>query len=218
MAEPTPNPLEQAVLTAVPWLIAGLVAALPLLLIPESTDRRWDLMIHLVVLVGFSFALTWRLAPLATRDWFSAYNWSTSLNHLATAVSLIVIVTGFTGLVSLASSAAMGYQPSLQFLQLLSALDIAWVVGGILLASRALWGRAAALAVGSVVGVSCVPSIGRYLAEVGLTDQGGWLVVQEQMLRLVIPFDVAAATMTIGLTALAARRSSPDGAGQAPVV
>jgi hypothetical protein len=112
----------------------------------------------------------------------------------------------------------MGFQPSLQFLQLLSTLDIAWVVGGIILAARALWGRTAALVVSFAMSVICVLSIGLYLAEVGLTVDGDWLVDQEQMLRLVIPFDVAAATMTIGLTILAARRASPDGAGQTPVI
>jgi hypothetical protein len=218
VTNPDSNPLEQAVLASFPWLVGGLAASLPLLLIPGSTDRRWDFIVQLAVLVGFLFALTWKLAPLSDREWFSGKSWSPSHRHLVTAVTLIVIVTGTTGLVTLASSAAMGFQPSLQFLQLLSALDIAWVVGGIILAARALWGRTAALVVGFAMSVICVFSIGLYLAEVGLTVDGDWLVDQEQMLRLVIPFDVAAATMTIGLTILAARRASPDGAGQTPVI
>jgi hypothetical protein len=188
-------------------------------LIPGSTDRRWDFIVQLAILVGFLFAMTWKLAPFSDREWFTGKNWSPFHRHLVTAATLIVIVTGTTGLVTLASSAAMGFQPSLQFLQLLSALDIAWVVGGIILAALSLWGRAAALVIGFAMSVICVFSIGLYLAEVGLTANGDWLVDQEQMLRLVIPFDVAAATMTIGLTVLAAKRAaSPDGAGQTPVV
>ncbi|MEA2000268.1 MAG: hypothetical protein U9N84_00040 [Actinomycetota bacterium] len=218
MAEPDSNPLEQSVLAAFPWLVGGLFASLPLLLIPAPTDRRSDFIIQLAVLVGFLFALTWKLAPFGDREWFIGQSWSPLHRHLVTVATLIVIVTGTTGLVTLASSAAMGFQPSLQFLQLLSALDIAWVVGGIILAARTLWGRTAALTIGFAMSVVCVFSIGLYLAEVGLASGGDWLVDQEQMLRLVIPFDVAAATMTIGLTILAARRASPDGARQTPVV
>ena len=218
MTNPDSNPLEQAVVAAFPWLIGGVVASLPLLLIPASTDRRWDFIVQLAVLVGFLFALTWKVAPYGDRQWFIGKTWSPFHRHLVTAATLIVIVTGTTGLVTLASSAAMGFQPSLQFLQLLSALDIAWVVGGIILAARALWGRAAALTIGSAMSVICVFSIALYLAEVGLTADGNWLVDQEQMLRLVIPFDVAAALMTIGLTILAARRASADGTSQTPVV
>ena len=58
----------------------------------------------------------------------------------------IVIVTGVTALVTLATTAALRFEPSLQFLQLLSALDIAWVVAGTTLAVRSLWGRLPAIA------------------------------------------------------------------------
>lgn len=130
--------------------------------------------------------------------------------RLATNVAFVVIVTGATALVTLSSSAAMHYEPSLQFLQLLSALDIAWVVARTMLAVRLLWGRIAALLAGWMMSVVCVLSIAAYLDEVGLDEAGGWLIDGEQMLRLVIPFDVVAAMITIGLTLLAVRRSSSD--------
>jgi len=198
-------------------LVAGLAVSLFLLLMPASSDRRWDLLIHLVALVAFSLGLTWRLAQLSEAQWFSAQDWTLTQSHLAGAVSLIVVVTGVTALVTLASSAALRFEPSLQFLQLLSALDIAWVVAGTALAAGSLWGRGSAIVAGLAMSVACVTSIALYLAEVGLDEAGGWLVDSEQLLRLVIPFDIAAAAITIGLTLLAARRSG-DGAGQTPVV
>ena len=131
---------------------------------------------------------------------------------------MIVIITGVTGLVTLASSAAMQYEPSLQFLQLLSALDIAWVVAGTTLALRSLWGPAAAIAGGIMMSIVCVLSVTLYLAEVGLTPDQGWLVDGAQMLRLVLPFDVAAALITVTLLIIAARAGSSDSAGKTPVV
>ncbi|MDJ0925930.1 MAG: hypothetical protein QNJ77_15370 [Acidimicrobiia bacterium] len=210
--------LESAVVAAFPWLLAGLGVSLLLLLLPPSDDRRWDLLLHLSGLVAFSFALTWRLVRLGDEPWFSRPGWPDRRRRLGTAASLIVIVTGVTALLTLASSAAMQYQPSLQFLQLLSALDIAWVVAGTMLALRILWGNLASLAGGAMMSVVCVVSIALYLAEVGLTADDAWLVDGGQMLRLVLPFDVAAALITVTLTALAAHRGSADGASEAPVV
>ncbi len=213
-----PKSMEAAVLRAVPWLFVALAISAALLLLPPAEDRRWDLLIHLSALVVFSFALTWALAPHGDSVWFEDRNWSTARRHLGTAIALIVIVTGVTGLVTLASSAAMQYQPSLQFLQLLSALDIAWVVAGTTLALRSLWGRGAAFAGGVMMSLVCVLSIALYLVEVGLAPDAGWLVDGGEMLRLVLPFDVAAALITVTLTVLAARAASSDGAGKTPVV
>lgn len=203
------HPLDQAILRATPWLIGGLVAATPLLLVPGSDDRRWDLIIHLSLLVAFSIGLTWRLGQVNAEGWFADRQWSGFIRFMAGATALVVIVTGVTALVALASSAALRFEPSLQFLQLLSALDIAWVVAGTTLATRYLWGTWAAVIAGSMMSVICVLSIALYLGEVGLNADGGWLVDGSQMLRLVLPFDVVAAIMTVSLVMLAARRS-PD--------
>lgn len=217
MANPV-SPFERAVLISFPWLIAGLLLSIPLLLLPASSDRRWDLLIHLSLLVIFSLGLTWRLAPLRGERWFRSRNWTEARLHLTGTTVMIVIVTGVTALVTLASAAALRFEPSLQFLQLLSALDIAWVVAGTTLAVGSLWGRVPAIVAGVMMSIICVTSIALYLAEVGLDDQQGWLVDSEQMLRLVIPFDVMAAAITVGLTLLAAGRSSTNRAGQTPVV
>lgn len=211
------SPLEQAVVASFPWLAGGLVAAMPLLLFTGSADRRWDLLIQLTALVLFAWGLTWKLAPLSDERWFRQYGWTTFRRTLSGAVSLIIVVTGVTALVTLATTAALRYEPSLQFLQLLSALDIAWVVSGTTIAARSLWGRSTAVAAGIAMSAVCIGSIALYLGEVGLSADGGWLVDSEQVLRLVIPFDVAAATMTIGFTLLAAKKSA-DAAGKTPVV
>lgn len=211
------NPLEQTVLDAFGWLVVALVAALPLLLIPASDDRRVDLIIHLSLLVLFSVSLTWKLAIDDTSHWFADKRWSPARRYWVATAAVVVIVTGVTALVTIASAASLRFDPSLQFLQLLSALDIAWVVAGTTLATRSLWGNAAAIAAGAAMSIVCVLSISLYLAEVGLDTDGGWLVDGGQMLRLVLPFDFVAATMTVGLVTVAARRSA-DGAAQAPVV
>ena len=202
--------LDGAVFRSLGPLAFGLLASLPLLAMPRQDDRTFELLVHLVGLVSFSAVLTWWLAPLADGPWFSDRHWLPARNRLVTNIAFIIVVTGATALVTLASSAAMQYEPSLQFLQLLSALDIAWVVSGTMLAVRLLLGRVASLAAGWMMSVVCVLSIAAYLDRVGLDDDGGWLVDGEQMLRLVIPFDVAAAVITIGLTLVAVRRTSTD--------
>lgn len=209
--------LETVVLAVFPWLIGGLLASSALLLVPASADRRWDLIIHLCVLVLFSLTLTWRMPTIEVDSWFPQQTWPTARRFFAAAAALVVVVTGITALVTLASTAAMRYPPSLQFLQLLSALDIAWVVAGTTLAVRHLLGRIPALLAGGMMSVVCVLSILLYLAEVGLSSDGGWLVDGGQMLRLIIPFDVAAAVITLGLLAVASRHSA-DGTGKTPVI
>jgi hypothetical protein len=121
-------------------------------------------------------------------------------------VSLVVVVTGVVGLVTLASSAALRYQPSLQFLQLLSALDIAWVVAAVIIGIRLGWGRAGLVA-GGVVGAFCVWSIWNYLRVVGLAPDGGWELRGDELMRLVLPFDMAAAVVAIGLVGEGLRRA-----------
>ena len=205
--------LEAALLRAFPWLVAALVLSAALLVLPPAGDRRWDLLVHLTALVAFSFALTFALASYGDAPWFDGRGWPVARRRFVTAVTLIVIVTGVTGLVTMASAAAMQYQPSLQFLQLLSALDIAWVVAGTTLALRSLWGNVAAAAGGTMMSIVCVLSIALYLTEVGLAPDQGWQVDGAEMLRLVLPFDVGAALITIGLTVLASRHTSGDVAG-----
>jgi hypothetical protein len=120
----------------------------------------------------------------------------------------VVLVTGVVALVTLASSAALRYPPSMQFLQLLSAVDIAWVVAAFVVGAGRAWGRAAAIVGGAVVGIVCVAAIWRYLDIVGFGPNGEWIVDGAELWRNVIPADMVAALTAIGVFAYGARRRS----------
>jgi amino acid transporter len=115
-----PHPsMEAAIGRAAPFLLAGLVVSPLLLLVPAETGRIELSIAHLTVLVTAGLALTAALAPLSTAAWFVNRSWGSQRRNLAGLVVLVVIVTGVIALVTLASSAALRLQPSLQFLQLL---------------------------------------------------------------------------------------------------
>ena len=82
-----------------------------------------------------------------------------------------------------------------------------YVGNAILAAAEAALRDAAAFVAGSMMSTVCVLSIGLYLAEVGLSTDQGWIVDGSKMVTLVLPFDVAAAVITIGLTVIASRSS-----------
>ena len=188
------SPLERAVIRTAQMLLPALVASIVLLTVPSPEDPFWLFISHLSVLVGFGVVLALRLVPLAHRDdWFAATPWSPVLRRLAGAMVLVVVVTGAVALLTLASSAALRLQPSLQFLQLLSALDIAWAGTAIVVGAELRWGRVAAKAGGLILGVFCVFSIWRYLDIVGFSPDGGWMVSGADLWRYVIPFDMIAA-------------------------
>jgi len=114
-----------------------------------------------------------------------------------TAAAVVALVTGAVALVTLATSAALGLEPSLQFLQLLSALDIAWAVAALYFGVRWRYSSGWALTLASVLGVLCVYSIWNYLTIFGFTDDGGWLVDRQGLLKYVIPGDVVAAIVAL---------------------
>lgn len=200
------SPLETAVLCAFPFLIGGLVAAPILLLVPSGLDPLFLSTVHLSALVAFGLALAVVVAPLAWAEWFPARGWPQWRRRLAGQVVLVVVVTGTVALVTLASSAALRMQPSLQFLQLLSALDIAWAAGAVIVGGHLLWSRRTAGLAGLAVGVACVLSIWNYLRVAGFTVDGGWLVDGGELMRLVIPADTAAAVAAIATLVAAARK------------
>ena len=71
----------------------------------------------------------------------------------------------------------------------------------------------AAVVSGTVIGVACVVSIWNYLRVVGFSSDGGWLVDGAQLMKLVIPFDMAAAVVAVTVLFLGIRHSADD-AGQ----
>lgn len=200
-------PIERALLRTTPWLVGGLLSSIPLLIADVGNDPLLPFLVHLAVLVLFGFGLAHVLAPLGTTAWFVATEWSVRARLMAGGVGLIVLVTGTVGLVTLASSAALGFDPSTQFLQLISALDIAWVVAAVTIGAYRAWGRAPAVAAGIVIGVVCVWSIWRYLDVVGFGPNGEWIVSNPDLMRFVLPYDVIAAIVAVTLFLLGSYRA-----------
>jgi len=193
-----PGVIEAALVLAFPLLVAGLVVSPLLLLVPWSAEPLGAFIAQLATLVALGLAVSWRVAPVSDRAWFSGYvGWSLRGRTIFGAVVLIVIPTGLVGLVTLASSAALRFPPSLQYLQLLSALDIAWAAAALMIGVRWLRGDRAALAAGVTLAVACVVSVWNYLRVVGFAPDGGWLVDGTRLMQLVLPFDTVAALVAV---------------------
>lgn len=161
---------------------------------------------HLTIVQIITFHFAIRIAPLTDSPWFE----STRRPWLASVASEVAAVVGFSALLTLASSAAARYDVSLQFLQLLSSLDIAWVVATLYIGARLLWGNRVALVAGSGLLIACVVSIAMYLTIVGFTADGGWLVDGGEMLRVVLPSDVMAAVLSLTVLFVASRRHATE--------
>jgi hypothetical protein len=188
--------MERAVLATIPFLLVGLVLSVPLLLVPGPTTITM-VVVQLAGLVLLGLLAAVRLTPLAGPDWFLGRSWSLFWRLTASGVAVVFLVTGMVGLVTLASSAALRTPPSMQFLQLLSALDIAWAGTALVVGTWRWWGRSAAIAAGAVLGVVCVWAIWRYLDAVGIGPSGEWIVDAAALNRHVLPFDVIAAVAAI---------------------
>jgi hypothetical protein len=201
-------PIERALVRTVLWLIGGLLASLPLLLIDIGDDPTVAFLIHLGGLVAFGLALTLALLPMSGADWFAGSGWGVMARMIGSGVGIVVLTTGVVGLVTLASSAALGYDPSTQFLQLLSALDIAWVTAAVVIGAERAWSKTAGIIGGIVMGLVCVWSIWYYLDAVPFGSTGEWVVSGADLSTRVIPFDTAAAIIAVGLFAFGTYRAS----------
>ena len=189
------------------WMTVGSAAALPLLLVPQPEEPLLTVTVHLTVVVLFGVALTFHLAPLADGLWFEGVAVSPRIRQALTWAAVVVAVTGAVGLVTLATSAALRYDPSLQFLQMLSALDIAWAGAALTLGLRRRFSSAVATGGAAVLVVVCVWAIWRYLDVVGFTAAGGWLVDGGELMRLVLPYDMAAAVAAVIAFSAGVRRA-----------
>ena len=190
-------PIERALLRVLPFLAVGLIASLPLLAVTPGVEPLGWFIVQLVVLVAIGYVMTVALMNLGDEPWFVAMSWGPAVGSIASGVGLVVLVTGTVGLITLASSAAIGFDPSLQFLQLLSALDIAWAGAALTIGVYRAFSRAWAIAAGAVLGVVCVWSIWNYLSIVGFGPGGSWIVSGPDLARYVIPFDMAAAVVAV---------------------
>lgn len=201
-------PIERALLRTVPWLVGALVLSLPLLMVDSGLDPLWVFIVHLSVLVVFALVLAHMLVPLGTAAWFEATGWGPFARLVAGGIGIVVLVTGTVGLVTLASSAALRFDPSTQFLQLISALDIAWVTAAVTLGLYRTFGRIWAVVGGLVIGSICVWSIWNYLDHVGFGPNGEWVVSNPDLLRFVLPYDVVAAVAAVTLFLVGVRSSA----------
>lgn len=111
-------PIEKAILVTVPWLVGGLLVSLPLLLVDIRSDPLRGFIVQLSGLVLFGIVLSQMVVSLGSSGWFNGSGWGNITETVASGVALVVLVTGTVGLVTLASSAAMRFDPSTQFLQL----------------------------------------------------------------------------------------------------
>ncbi len=200
------HPVERAAAVALRWLATGLGLSLPLIFVEGALLGRF--VVQLGGLVGFGLGLGWTLAPLADSEWFTRIA-SARWRHFAAATAVIILVTGTVALVTLASSAALGFDPSLQFLQLLSALDIAWAATALLLGVRWLRHQRVGLVAAAGLGGVCVWSVWRYLVNVGFGPNGEWVVTRAGLMEYVLPYDMAAAVVAVLAIVAGIRRRQP---------
>jgi hypothetical protein len=198
---------EQALLRSLRWLAGGLAVSPFLLLLPQpavGSLLAWST-VHTTAVVMLGFAAMLDLAHYADEPMFPTIS-RAPLRRFTTIGALVALVTGVVALVTLASAAALRLDPSLQFLQLLSTLDIAWSVAALYFGIRSLKGEPAARLAGAALLVVCIWSIWNYLRIVGFTSAGGWLVDDEALLRWVLPFDTMAAVFALTAVTMAARQ------------
>lgn len=206
-ASTSPHPVETIFGTGLRRLLAWgvpLSAAALAFGAPEPDNGLWAYsVIHLTVLQLATLLFVMETARLTDVPWFQdvRFPW------LASAASLIAAAVGFSALLTLATSAAARYDASLQFLQLLSSVDIAWVVSALYIGARTLAGIRLAVPAGLALIAGCIWSISAYLSEVGFAAAGGWLVDGGQLLRIVLPADAAAAVVSLAVLLGAARRA-----------
>ncbi len=198
--------VEQAIGRTLRWLLPALAVTPLLLLIPTPHGSTLGVLAHLTGLVIFGLALTMSLATDIKEDWFPGLKPVSRV--LASLTTVVVLATGAVALVTLASSAALRFDPSLQFLQLLSALDIAWAAGATAVGAQLLRNRTIGWTAGFAVVAICIWSVASYLVAVGYTPTGGWKVDGAAMWRYILPFDMAAAALAITAPALGARRAA----------
>jgi hypothetical protein len=198
-------PLEWAIFTAAGSLLFTVPPALLLLI---RTHRQSQLLamvlIHLAVVVASGLSLAVVLSRRIDETWYIGL--SGMRDRLAAAATVVALTTGAVALTTLASSAALRYEPSLQFLQLLSALDIAWVTAATTIGVGWWRGRRLGIAAGVVMSVVCIWSIWSYLHTVGFGAGGSWLVDATALRRHVLPYDVMAALVAASSLVAGSRR------------
>lgn len=201
-------PLEAAFARALRWTLRAAPLSILLLLVPTPTPESVLAIsiVHLSALVVLGLLVARDLAGTLDGDWFP---WlGPTGRRLASGASVVALTVGVVALVTLASSAALRLDASMQFLQLLSSMDIAFAASTTMIGVWWIWGRRAGEVAGVVVAVVCVWSIWNYLRIVGFTPQAGWLVDGAALMRYVLPYDMAAAVVAVVSLTVGARRTA----------
>ena len=189
--------MESAFLTAVRLLPFGLVASAIGFVFRTSSAPLAAVTLHLVLVVAFGLWAVAKMAHFTDDPWLRETNLSPRWRAFWSAGMVVSFATGLVALTTLASSAALRYDASLQFLQLLSALDIAWAGGALFLGIRWMKGTRVAWAAAIGLGVFCTWSIWNYLRIVGFGPDGAWIVDGSALMRYVLPYDMAAAFIAV---------------------
>lgn len=210
------HPLQKALGLGLKRLLQwGIPLSAALLLFPAPPPDDGLLaynLVHLGVLQVAALLFAAEIQNLLDQPWFP----DVRRPWLASAASLVALVTGFAALLTLATSAAARYDASLQFLQLLSSLDIAWVTAALFFGAMQLWRPSLAWAAAVAIVVACIGSIAAYLIEVGFTPEGGWIVSGPDLMTIVIPADTVAALISITVLLVASQRTDQLTAQRSP--
>lgn len=189
--------MESAFLKAVRLLPVGLAASALGIVIRTSASPLIPVTLHLAILVGFGLWGVARMATSTDDPWLRETNLPPQWRAFWSAAIVVSFATGLVALTTLASSATLRYDASLQFLQLLSALDIAWAGSALFLGIRWLKGTRLAWVAAIGLGVFCTWSIWNYLRIVGFGPGGAWIVDRSALMRYVLPYDMVAALAAV---------------------
>jgi hypothetical protein len=188
-------PAEVTLFRSLPWLAAGLAAALVVRILRGrlvSAPRITIFTVHLSAMLALVLTAALALVPLTSSKWFQNSGLPEVGRLMASGASLTILLAAGIAAVSIASSAALGYRPSLSYLQLLASADAGMATAGTSVGLAWAFGPAVATLGGASVAAVCVWSIWRYLDVVGFEANGGWKVDKQALWRYVYPYDVAA--------------------------
>jgi hypothetical protein len=210
------NPAERAALRAGIWASAGMAAAVPLLVIPQpGTGPRLPALVHLGLLGAFAIGLAFHLAPVADRPWLTGTTIGEAARWAGAGLVVAAMVAASASGVAVATGAALRFDPSLQYLQVLATLHLSVTASLVVLGARRRFGGAIA-----AVGAAAMVAAGlwtewRYLGAVGFTPAGGWVVDGSEMRVIVLPFLAGSAAAAAAAFAAGAgsRRTAPGTGG-----
>jgi len=196
------NPAETLLVRTIVWTATGAAAGFPALVIPQPEDPRATVVIHLGLLAAFLLALTFHLAEVADRAWFTETRLGPVGRRAAAWVVAAFAVTACGATVAAATSVGVRYDASMQYLVVLGADAIALPSSLAILGARRRFGGGAAAAIGVVIAAAVVWSLWRYLDLVGVGPGDGWLVDGSRFGTIVLP--VIAGAVVVGLVLFSA--------------